>query len=71
MRNECQNTVEGSAPSKKKEDMAHRIGAKNVEALTTLGILGHTSWRMMMAIHLDRLVPYHGAQDGAQGMVGE
>jgi hypothetical protein len=60
----------GSAPSKTKDDMAHRIGVINVGSLTNLGIFGCTSQRKMM-IHLDQVVPYQEALKGAVGAVGE
>jgi hypothetical protein len=32
--------VEGSAPSERKEKLAHRIGARDIEALSNLGTFG-------------------------------
>jgi hypothetical protein len=37
MENECQDIVEGSAPSETKEETAHKVGARDVEAPVTLG----------------------------------
>jgi hypothetical protein len=49
-----------------KEETAHKIGAINVEALTTHRTFGHTNWRKMMVINLDRLAPYQGAAQDEQ-----
>jgi hypothetical protein len=51
----------GVGPFETKEETAHRIGALNVGALTTLGTSGCTNWRKKMVIHLNRLAPYQGA----------
>jgi hypothetical protein len=40
--NECQDIVEGSAPSKTTEETAHRVRAIEVGALTTLGTFSCT-----------------------------
>jgi general stress protein 26 len=58
---ECQGIVVGLAHSKTKKDMAHRVRAINVGALTTLRTFGHTNQREMMVINLDLLAPYYGA----------
>jgi general stress protein 26 len=50
--------VEGLVPSETEEEIAHRVRAINVGALTTLGTFGHTNWRKMVVINLDRLAPY-------------
>jgi hypothetical protein len=52
--------VEGSAPSKTKEKTAHRVGAGDVGALTTLRTFARTDRKKMMVINLDRLAPYVG-----------
>jgi hypothetical protein len=77
MENECQDIVEGSAPSETKEETAHRVGAGDIRAPVTLGsfartdqkkdfhslhpVVCHDMERRMMVVHLDRLAPYQGA----------
>jgi uncharacterized cupin superfamily protein len=52
--NECQDILEGSAPSETKEESAHRVRAGDVGATTTLGSFACTEQkRMMMVVHLD------------------
>jgi hypothetical protein len=48
-------------PPKTKEETAHRVGAINVGALTTVGTFGRTNQRKMMVVHLDWLASYQGA----------
>jgi hypothetical protein len=43
-----------------KEEMAQRVGAINVRALTTLRTFGCTNQRKRMVINLDHLAPYEG-----------
>jgi hypothetical protein len=51
--NECQDTVEGSAPSEtKKETINNSLRALNIGAVTTLGTFGRTN-RKIMATNLD------------------
>jgi general stress protein 26 len=46
------------------ETTNNSLRASNVGALTTLGTFGHTNWRKMMLVNLDRLTPFEGiAQD--------
>jgi hypothetical protein len=45
--------VEGSAPYEIKEETAHRVGAEDAGALTTIRALAHTNRRKMMMINLD------------------
>jgi hypothetical protein len=60
--NECQDIVEGSAPSETKEEMAHRVRAGDLGALITLGSFACTEHkRRMMVEHLDQLASYEGA----------
>jgi hypothetical protein len=58
--NECQDIVEGFAPSETKEEAAHRARAGGVGALITLGSSGHNNRRKIMVINLDLLAPYEG-----------
>jgi hypothetical protein len=48
------------SPSEIKEETAHRVGAVNVGALTTLRTFGRTNRRKMTVINPDRLAPYEG-----------
>jgi hypothetical protein len=57
MENECQDIVEGSAPSKTKEETAHKVGAEDVGAWTSLGTFVLTNQRKMVVINLYRLAP--------------
>jgi hypothetical protein len=77
MENECQDIVEGSAPSETKEETAHRIGARDIRTPIILGsfactnkkrdfyslhpVVCHDVERKMMVVYLDRLAPYQGA----------
>jgi hypothetical protein len=45
--------VERLATYETKEEIAHRVEAINVGALTTLHTFGCTNWRKMMVINLD------------------
>jgi hypothetical protein len=59
--NECQDIMEGSAPSETEEITNSRLTAMDVGALTILGTFAPTdqkSWTTV--INLDRLVPYEG-----------
>jgi hypothetical protein len=47
-KNECQDIVEGSAPSKTKKETAHGVRAMTVGALTTLGTFARPNRRKMM-----------------------
>jgi hypothetical protein len=60
--NECQDIVEGSAPSETEKETAHKVRAGGVGALTTLGTSVRTDGRTMMVIKLDRLAPYQAAR---------
>jgi hypothetical protein len=53
--------IDGSAPSKKKAEMAHRVGAIDVGALTTLRTFGCTNQTKMVVKNLDQLAAYQGA----------
>jgi hypothetical protein len=56
---ECQDIMEGSAPSETKEETTNdSLRAIKVGALTTLGTFGCTN---RMVINLDWLAPYQGA----------
>jgi hypothetical protein len=56
------DVVEGSAPSKTREETTNNsLRAINVGALTILETFGSTSRRKMMVIRLDQLVTYQGA----------
>jgi hypothetical protein len=60
--NQCQGIVERSASSEAKDKTAHRVGAEDAGALTTLGTFSLTDrYRRMIVIRLDRLAPYQGA----------
>jgi hypothetical protein len=59
-KNECQDIVDGLAPSKMEEQITHRVGAINVGSLTTLGTSGSINWWKVMVIQLDLLAPYQG-----------
>jgi hypothetical protein len=66
--NECQDIVEGSAPSKTKEEPAHTVRAGDVGAFTTLGSFACIERkRRMIVINLGLLAPYKGAA----GAIGE
>jgi hypothetical protein len=43
--NECQDSVEESAPFKMKEETARRVSAGDVGALATQGSFTRTSWK--------------------------
>jgi hypothetical protein len=60
-KNECQDIVEGSAPTETKEEATNSLRTMCVGALTTLGSFACTERkRIIMLIHLDRLAPYEG-----------
>jgi hypothetical protein len=66
--NEQRDIVEGSPPSKTREDTAPRIRAMAVGALIVLRTLALTDQKSrMMMINQDRFTPYQGAM----GVVGE
>jgi hypothetical protein len=58
-----------------KVEMAHKVGAINVGALTTLKTFGCTNRRKMVVINLDWFATYQGAahphKGGAAGEIGQ
>jgi hypothetical protein len=60
VKNECQAILEGSAPSKMKEETADsKLRAMDVGALTVLRTFAPTNQKIrMMVVHLDLFAPY-------------
>lgn len=81
-KNDALDIVDGSTPSKKEKEMAHRAGAGNAEALAAPGVMPHHGkekneenlWMMVRTYtdrnHIKELLGASGLKEGAAGAVG-